>query len=72
MERRDLISSHFCFAGPRCALSRGDACAAERAIDADLLNCPWIDAKPRCDLAHALRAAGLVQSHPDRFFQIGR
>ena len=33
MERRDLISSHFCFAGPRCALSRGDACAAERAID---------------------------------------
>jgi hypothetical protein len=61
MERRDLISSHFCFAGPRCALSRGDACDAERAIDADPLNGTRIDSKPRRDLANALGPSRLVQ-----------
>jgi hypothetical protein len=51
-------------ARPRCALSRGHACAAERA--ADPLDRPQIDAKPRRDLVgdfgrSSLYSAGLIR-----------
>jgi hypothetical protein len=47
------------------SLSRRRAYVGERAIDADLLDRPRIDAEPRRYLAHALRR--LVQRCPNRF-----
>jgi hypothetical protein len=49
---------------PRSVSSCDHACAvqAERAATADLLDGGGINAKPRSDLAHALRAPGLSRA----------